>query len=141
MSRPNSWAGSNRRKRLPPNWSQLREQVRIRANDQCEAALRDGSRCPDQGTDCDHIVAGDNHALTNLQYLCRWHHSRKTAAEGNSPLIALGFPRGIRKKSTQDSTSVITKYRTSPPTLTQTGKVLWITPCTKPRYFHTCARA
>ena len=76
------WSGSTRRYRLPPNWNILREQTKVRAGNQCEATLNDGRRCPDQGTDCDHIVAGDNHELSNLQWLCRWHHNKKSAREG-----------------------------------------------------------
>ena len=83
MTRQDAWQGSNRRSRLPHNWSQLRQQTEFRAGGQCEASLLDGTRCPDQGTDCDHIVAGDDHSLSNLQWLCRWHHRKKTAAEGN----------------------------------------------------------
>jgi len=83
MKRQDAWQGSNRRSRLPKNWAQLRENTRLRAGDRCEATLTDGERCPDQGTDCDHIEAGDNHALSNLQWLCTWHHRKKTAAEGN----------------------------------------------------------
>lgn len=81
-STPTPWAGSNRRQRLPKNWPHLREQTKTRANGQCETALPDGRRCPDQGTDCDHIVAGDNHELSNLQWLCKWHHKQKSAREG-----------------------------------------------------------
>jgi 5-methylcytosine-specific restriction protein A len=79
----NSWSGSDRRSRLPSNWTQLRAQTKARANGQCQALLNDGRRCPDQGTDCDHIVPGDNHELSNLQWLCKWHHGKKSSAEGN----------------------------------------------------------
>lgn len=76
------WANSTRRQRLPSNWSFLREQVKKRAGDQCEAYLNNGLRCVEVGTDCDHIVAGDNHSLDNLQLLCSWHHKRKSSQEG-----------------------------------------------------------
>jgi 5-methylcytosine-specific restriction protein A len=78
-----AWSGSTRNKRLPANWSSLRNQVAARAGGQCEALLNEGTRCLDQGTDCDHILAGDNHDLNNLQWLCRWHHNKKSSAEGN----------------------------------------------------------
>ena len=39
-------------------------------------------RCASDATDVDHIEAGDNHNLDNLQSLCRQHHLSKSAAEG-----------------------------------------------------------
>lgn len=81
---PVSWANSTRRQRLPKNWHFLREQVKKRAGLQCEAYLNNGLRCVELGTDCDHIVAGDNHDLENLQWLCTWHHKKKTSLEGNN---------------------------------------------------------
>lgn len=77
------WSGSDRQKRLPSDWAYLRGQVIHRAGGQCEALLREGNRCSEQGTDVDHVEPGDNHQLTNLQLLCRWHHNKKSAAEGN----------------------------------------------------------
>jgi len=81
------WEGSNRRSRLPKDWEQKRQQVKARSGGICEAKLQDGSRCPDQGTDCDHVVRGDNHEINNLQWLCRWHHRKKTAMEGNKRMF------------------------------------------------------
>lgn len=75
------WANSDRRERLPDDWYARRAIVRERAGGRCEAVLNDGSRCPVQGSDCDHRERGDNHELDNLQWLCRWHHDRKTARE------------------------------------------------------------
>lgn len=75
------WAGSTRKERLPKDWEQRRATVRDRAGGRCQAPMRDGSRCPEFGTDCDHIIRGDNHALSNLQWLCSWHHNKKTARE------------------------------------------------------------
>jgi 5-methylcytosine-specific restriction protein A len=43
--------------------------------------MRDGVRCVEPGTDCDHIERGDDHSLSNLQWLCSWHHDKKTARE------------------------------------------------------------
>ena len=43
--------------------------------------MNDSTRCVEPGTDCDHIVHGDNHDQGNLQWLCGWHHDRKTARE------------------------------------------------------------
>ena len=81
VSKP--WAGSTRRSRLPSNWSTLRDTVISQARGICQATMRDGSRCTDRGTDVDHIERGDNHDLSNLQLLCKWHHGKKTAYEAN----------------------------------------------------------
>ena len=76
-----AWANSDRRERLPADWSRRRRIVAERAMGQCEATLDDGTRCSRQGTDCDHIARGDNHDLDNLQWLCAPHHRAKTALE------------------------------------------------------------
>lgn len=78
-----AWEGSTRRQRLPPNWPDLVAFTRTRANGRCQAIMRDNTRCVEPGTDCDHIKPGDNHAPHNLQWLCDWHHARKTAHEAN----------------------------------------------------------
>lgn len=75
------WSGSTRKERLPDDWQERRAATRDRAGGRCQATMRDGTRCVEAGTDCDHIVHGDNHALSNLQWLCRWHHDKKTARE------------------------------------------------------------
>jgi 5-methylcytosine-specific restriction enzyme A len=71
-----SWQGSTRRKRLPSNWTELRKQVRERANGICQ-----WSGCYSKGTECDHIVPGDDHSPENLQWLCWYHHRVKTGQE------------------------------------------------------------
>ncbi|MCZ0996303.1 HNH endonuclease signature motif containing protein [Streptomyces noursei] len=77
------WMGSDRRSRLPRNWPVLRLSVLKRDGFQCVAVLRDtGARCTAPATDVDHIVPGDDHDPANLQALCRWHHARKSSAEG-----------------------------------------------------------
>jgi hypothetical protein len=78
------WAGSRRREELPPDWPQIREQVKVRDGYRCKATLRDDSRCPEPGTDVDHIGDRNDHTLPNLQLLCSWHHDRKSAAQGNA---------------------------------------------------------
>lgn len=79
-----AWQGSDRADRLPDNWGRLRRRVMARDGYQCTAVLRDGDRCVEVGTDVDHVVPGDDHDLTNLALLCRWHHARKSAREGQA---------------------------------------------------------
>ena len=74
------WSSSNRKARLPADWETRRRKVRARAQDQCEWTDELG-RCTAEGTDCDHIEAGDDHSLSNLQWLCSFHHSLKTRRE------------------------------------------------------------
>ena len=75
-----SWEFSNRGERLPSNWRQLRDLVRRRAGGRCEWNEQ-GQRCQEPGTDCDHITHGDDHSITNLQWLCAAHHLVKTQSE------------------------------------------------------------
>lgn len=75
-----AWATSDRASRLPANWQGIRQQVKARAHGLCEANTHaDG--CTGTGTDADHIHAGDNHNLTNLQWLSEPCHRAKTARE------------------------------------------------------------
>lgn len=75
-----TWAGSTRRTRLPANWDQLRRATEARANGRCEALVHD-PRCSGLGSDCDHIIQGDNHSPHNLQWLNVYCHRAKTARE------------------------------------------------------------
>jgi len=79
-----AWEGSTRKERLPDNWPQLRAIVLQRCGGRCEILMRSGKRCHDKATDVDHIIHGDDHSLDNLQGICRWHHNRKSSAEGNA---------------------------------------------------------
>lgn len=91
-----SWANSNRKAELPTGWARLRQATASRAGYQCEATMRDGTRCTEPGTDCDHINGRHNHNLSNLQWLCRWHHDKKTAHEAAQG--RRGTARGSSKK-------------------------------------------
>jgi len=87
------WKGSNRRQRLPANWADLCAIVHKRSGWRCEFRLRSGARCPryaDGGVD--HIIAGDNHHLTNLRDTCQHHHGKKSSAEGNAAKAAQKAP-------------------------------------------------
>lgn len=77
-----SWETSDRKDHLPSNWYHLVAQVKKRAKGRCEWRLKSGKRCPRDGTDCDHRTPGDNHSLSNLQWLCAHHHGKKSSAEG-----------------------------------------------------------
>jgi 5-methylcytosine-specific restriction protein A len=77
------WATSTRRSRLPADWTARRNATRYAAGNQCEWITADG-RCPADGMECDHITPGDDHALTNLQWLCHAHHTMKTQAEAQA---------------------------------------------------------
>lgn len=77
----------DRKSRLPDDWQARRKAVAERAGGRCEMRMANGSRCRDKGTDCDHVKAGDNHSLENLQWICTWHHRKKTAAEGNAARV------------------------------------------------------
>lgn len=83
-----SWRSSDRAARLPRDWEERRAIVRARADGRCEALLRDGSRCPAVGSECDHVARGDDHGTDNLQWLCSWHHKRKTQVEARRELEA-----------------------------------------------------
>lgn len=81
------WSNDNvsaRKQRLPDNWPELRAFVKRRAHGRCEAIKADGTRCKAFGNQCDHILAGDNHDPTNLQWLCDAHHAQKSSAEGHT---------------------------------------------------------
>jgi 5-methylcytosine-specific restriction protein A len=82
------WKSSDRRSRLPRDWSRIRARVFRRDGGQCVIPLEDGTRCPNAATDCDHIIPGDNHSLDNLQSLCASHHATKSAREGNAAMRA-----------------------------------------------------
>ena len=75
-----NWNSSDRRFRLPDDWEQRRAMVKARAHGRCEARIH-AKDCDGIGTDCDHIVPGDNHSLDNLQWLSYACHKAKTARE------------------------------------------------------------
>lgn len=76
------WETSDRRSRLPANWSTLRVRVLRRDGYRCQARDSLGAQCGAPANQADHVRPGDDHSLENLQSLCRWHHARKSSAEG-----------------------------------------------------------
>jgi len=84
---------SSRRRKDPPGWGKLRQQIINRAQGQCEhipqvtEAEQTGQRCPFPGRDVDHIINtanGGSDDPSNLQLLCEWHHKQKTQQEAKA---------------------------------------------------------
>lgn len=78
------WSTSDRKSRLPSDWRTRRKVVLDRCGGRCEYMRSSGKRCSNKATDVDHIVAGDDHSLENLQGLCSWHHRQKTQREAQA---------------------------------------------------------
>lgn len=76
-----SWAGSDRKERLPADWLAITKVVLRRDDFRCQARNVYGEQCKERATDVDHIKRGDDHRLVNLQALCGWHHDKKTGRE------------------------------------------------------------
>ncbi|WP_372907157.1 HNH endonuclease [Saccharopolyspora indica] len=90
----NRWRGSNRGSRLPGNWASLRKSALSRDNHRCQIR---GPRCEGRATEVDHIKAGDDHRLVNLQSVCTTCHKSKSSQEGHQARAALRAAR-FRKK-------------------------------------------
>ncbi|GAA3136536.1 hypothetical protein GCM10010466_29190 [Planomonospora alba] len=71
---PIGWHTSNRRERLPGDWSRRRLIVLRRDNYTCYV-------CSGDATEVDHVDRGDNHSLANLAAICRECHKAKTLRE------------------------------------------------------------
>ena len=79
-----SAGASARAARLPADWSTRRVRVLRRDSYRCQARDSLSVPCGELANQVDHVVAGDNHNLENLESLCRWHHARKSSAEGRA---------------------------------------------------------
>jgi 5-methylcytosine-specific restriction protein A len=87
------WSTSDRRERLPDNWEAIRRQVKTRAKGKCQATTH-AKGCGGWGSDADHIEAGDNHHLDNLQWLsraCHWAKTNREAAARNTARAAARY--------------------------------------------------
>lgn len=78
-----SWETSTRRSRLPADWPKRRQRTKTRAKGMCEAQVHE-PECDGIGSECDHIIAGDDHSLSNLQYLSGPCHAAKTQVEAQA---------------------------------------------------------
>lgn len=72
-----AWDTSNRRHQLPPNWQDLRRQVKARAQGICEY-IDNEVRCTTPGTECHHTGHNEDHSINKLQWICTEHHKRET---------------------------------------------------------------
>lgn len=79
-SKRSRWNTSHRHDRLPQDWQRIRAEVKARANGKCQAKQH-AKGCNGIGTDCDHIIPGDDNSLDNLQWLSNACHKAKTARE------------------------------------------------------------
>lgn len=88
-----AWEGSDRRARLPQDWSLRRARVLRRDGYRCQHKDSPfGPKCEAPADQCDHIIPGDDHSLDNLQALCRMHHAKKSSAEGNAAKLRRNNP-------------------------------------------------
>jgi 5-methylcytosine-specific restriction protein A len=92
MPNQSSWNSSDRKSRLPSNWSSLRRRVLSRDHKVCQLKYKD---CIRKATEVDHIVAGDDHSMDNLQAVCAWCHKLKSSMEGHKAKSVL---RRLRKR-------------------------------------------
>ncbi|GGM39456.1 hypothetical protein GCM10012275_07910 [Longimycelium tulufanense] len=91
------WNRSNRKARLPADWPARRAFVLARDLNHCQWIRGDtGTPCGHPATDVDHIRRGDNHGVSNLRALCRYHHARKSSREGGRA------ETGDRRRGTED---------------------------------------
>jgi 5-methylcytosine-specific restriction protein A len=88
-----AWDSSDRRSRLPGDWARRRLRVLRRDHYQCQARDAAGLRCLEPAREVDHIIAGDNHDLSNLQAICSVCHKRKTQREAQAARSAKGRRR------------------------------------------------
>lgn len=109
------WRNSDRRSRLPKDWDARRLEVKRRAGGRCQQELPSGARCPRAGAECDHIEPGDNHDLSNLQWLCKAHHDAKTRREAAAAYRKPQRPVYKRAEETHPALRGGTLARTAPP--------------------------
>jgi 5-methylcytosine-specific restriction protein A len=77
-----AWDTSDRRERLPDDWPKRRIRTLRRDGYRCRARDSVGVLCNAPANQVDHIDPEGGDGDDNLRSLCRWHHSRKSSAEG-----------------------------------------------------------
>ncbi|SCE84140.1 HNH endonuclease [Micromonospora viridifaciens] len=92
-----TWEGSDRRARLPRNWSTVRARILRRDGYRCRQVFSTGERCGAPANQVDHVQRGDDHRDENLQALCAYCHGQKTAAEA----AAARRPRPTRRRTAE----------------------------------------
>lgn len=85
---------SVRHGRLPLGWDKTRGRVLSRDRFECQLAY---PGCRSIASDVDHIVAGDDNRLGNLQSVCFKCHRTKSSREGNKRM------RQIRSRRSRPS--------------------------------------
>ena len=88
-----AWEGSTRKETLPPDWPQRRQAVFARDGNRCVVIKKDGRRCWDDASDCDHVGDRNDHRLENLRSLCSWHHQRRSSMQGGTASAQAGQAR------------------------------------------------
>ena len=82
-----AWETSDRRARLPKDWTKIREKALERDGFRCtwEDWIEGKKvRCKSRAKDVDHRIPGDDHSMGNLRSLCEPHHDAKTARESGA---------------------------------------------------------
>lgn len=100
-----AWSTSTRRSRLPADWPHTRAQVRQRAGGKCEGRdvlevgkIGHAPNCDGRGNEADHITPGDDHRMTNLQWLSPACHIAKTKRENADARAAMNAARKRTEK-------------------------------------------
>lgn len=80
-----TWHASDRKSRLPSNWTSIVKRIRARDGERCTWVYRvEGERARCAATtrlEVDHIRNNDDHSDANLRTLCHDHHAQKTQSE------------------------------------------------------------
>lgn len=74
----------NRKAELPADWDARRKRALDRDNHQCRWPMPNGGICGAWANQVDHIGDRHDHSMANLRSLCKWHHAKRTSAQGNA---------------------------------------------------------
>ena len=76
-----SWDDGRRKARLPVHWPRLRVEVLVRDGYLCRIRYEG---CLYIANEVDHVIAGDDHSMFNLQAACGPCHRAKSSREANA---------------------------------------------------------